>query len=82
MVKINSYIATGSSRKLRPVFKGPFKVKSVLPNNRYVFEALRNKKGSQISVIAVDKMKPWVLLNDTDDLPFDQNGSSDNIILK
>lgn len=82
MVKITSDVTTGSSKKLHPVFKGPFKVKVVLPNDRYVLEDLRTKKGSQISVIAVDKMKPWVVLNDPEDLPFDEDGLNDNLLSK
>lgn len=82
MVKITNDVATGSSKKLHPVFKGPFKVKAVLPNDRYVLEDLRTKKGSRLSVIAVDKMKPWVVLNGPEDLPFDEDGLNENTLLK
>lgn len=71
MVKITSEPASGSSRKLRPIFKGPFRIKAVLPNDRYVVEDLRSKGKKIDTVIAVDKIKPWVVLNGDKDLPFD-----------
>lgn len=62
--------ATGGSRKLHPVFKGPFKILSVLPNDRYVLEDLRDNKKFKV-VVAVDHMKPWVVLNSPQDQPFE-----------
>ena len=70
MVKITSDPATGSSRKLRPLFKGPFKVMAVLPNDRYAVEDLRDKGKKYNTVVAVDKIKSWVVLNEDNDLPF------------
>ncbi|KAL4717247.1 hypothetical protein ACJJTC_017134 [Scirpophaga incertulas] len=54
---------TGQSRKLVPKFKGPYRVSSVLSNNRYkVEDTPLTRKGNRkyAAVIAVDKMKPWL----------------------
>lgn len=70
LVKITSEAATGQSRKLQPAFKGPFKVTSVLPNDRYVVEDLREHGKRYKTVVAVDHIKPWVVLNAEKDVPF------------
>ncbi|XP_033333276.2 uncharacterized protein LOC117224434 [Megalopta genalis] len=59
--------ATGESRKLLPVAKGPFKVTAVLPNDRYEVLDLRDMRKSRNSrtVVAVDSMKPWVTFDAT-----------------
>lgn len=41
LVQITSDPATGSSRKLHPKFKGPFRVRKVLINDRYEVDDLR-----------------------------------------
>ncbi|XP_076383111.1 uncharacterized protein LOC143260682 [Megalopta genalis] len=50
--------ATGESRKLLPVAKGPFKVTAVLPDDRYEVLDLRDMRKSRNSrtVVAVDKL--------------------------
>ncbi|XP_078052016.1 uncharacterized protein LOC144478158 [Augochlora pura] len=59
--------ATGESRKLLPVAKGPFKVTAVLPNDRYEVLDLRDMRKAHNSrtVVAVDSMKPWVTFDAT-----------------
>lgn len=63
MVRKTSFTNTGTSKKLLPVFKGPFRVTTVLPNDRYVVEDLRGTRKSK-TMIAVDNLKPWMVLHD------------------
>lgn len=56
--------ATGSSRKLIPKFKGPFRINRVMFNDRYEVEDLREGLKNYKTVVAVDKIKPWILLKD------------------
>ncbi|KAI5637849.1 hypothetical protein NE865_09504 [Phthorimaea operculella] len=63
----------GKSMKLAAKFQGPYRIKKVLPNERFVVEdtPLTKKKGHRgyDNVVAIDKLKPW--------LNFDKNyGSS------
>ncbi|CAH1994471.1 unnamed protein product [Acanthoscelides obtectus] len=53
---------TGASRKLVPKYKGPFKVTKVLYNDRYEVVDLRENYKRYKTVVAADKMKPWILL--------------------
>lgn len=66
MVQANP-VATGESRKLSARAKGPFKVKAVLPNNRYEVQDLRDMKKSpnQRSVVAVDSLPRWITFDAT-----------------
>ncbi|XP_076682157.1 uncharacterized protein LOC143376120 [Andrena cerasifolii] len=59
--------ATGGSRKLLAVAKGPYKVTAVLPNDRYEVHDLRDLKKSpnRRSVVAVDSMRRWVTFDAT-----------------
>ena len=43
---------------------------AVLPNDRYAVEDLRDKGKKYNTLVAVDKIKPWVILNEANDLPF------------
>lgn len=63
----------GKSMKLAAKYQGPYRIKKILPNERYVVEdtPLTKKKNHRTydNVVAVDKLKPW--------LCFDKNfGSS------
>lgn len=69
MVLRTSKTATGQSTKLQPTFTGPFRIRKVLPNDRYVVQDLRGHSGSE-TVIAVDGLKPWVVMNDPESQPF------------
>ena len=63
--------ATGESRKLATVARGPFKVTAVLPNDRYKVQDMRDLKKSpnRRIVLAVDAMKRWVTFDATFDEP-------------
>lgn len=69
LVKIQSQSNDGQSRKLLPVFKGPFQVRKVLGNDRY---EVADVKGSERSmkkytgVSAAESMKPWIRIDDWD----------------
>lgn len=56
--------ATGKSRKLLPKFKGPFRIRRVLYNDRYEVEDLREGFRKYKTVVAVDKIKPFIMLKD------------------
>lgn len=62
MVLITSDPATGSSKKLYPKFKGPFRVHKVLINDRYEVEDLREGYKRRRTVVAADHMKPWITI--------------------
>lgn len=52
----------GQSKKLEPKCRGPYRIKKVLPNDRYVVEDTPiTRKGRRYeAIIAVDKIYPWV----------------------
>ena len=60
LVQITSVSPTGSSKKLLPKFRGPFRVVSALFNDRYVVEDLREGRYKARSVAAVEKLRPWM----------------------
>lgn len=63
--------STGTSRKLEPLFKGPFVVSEVLGNDRYVVEDLPGAQRTQRhyrSVFASEAMKKWCVLLDDEPL--------------
>nr|XP_053605830.1 uncharacterized protein K02A2.6-like [Plodia interpunctella] len=67
LVKIQSLTNDGQSRKLLPVFKGPFKVKRVLGNDRYEVMDLRGSERSfkpYNGVAAAENMKRWIQIDD------------------
>lgn len=66
MVLITSEPATGSSRKLFPKFKGPFRVTKRLLNDRYAVVDLREgaPKRSTPTVVAADHIKKWLTIQD------------------
>lgn len=58
--------ATGSSKKLIPKFQGPYKITNVFEHDRYQIEdtPLTRKGNKKYStVVAVDKIKPWLNFN-------------------
>lgn len=61
-VVITSESNTGSSKKLLPRYKGPFRVVKVLQNDRYEVEDLREgRRRRKVRVVmAADKMEPWI----------------------
>lgn len=65
LVRITTDPATESSKKLHPKFKGPFRVRKVLPNDRYEVEDLREGGRRRRTVAAADNIKPWITVQDT-----------------
>lgn len=70
LVRKTNQVVTGSSRKLDPVFKGPFRVMKRLPNDRYLVEDQRDTR-KYVTVIADQDLKPWVVLTAAQDQPFE-----------
>ncbi|XP_024891342.1 uncharacterized protein LOC112467105 [Temnothorax curvispinosus] len=62
LVRITSDLATGSSRKLYPKFKGPFRIHKILINDRYEIEDLRENRKRGRTVAAADNLKPWITI--------------------
>lgn len=71
MVQKTDSPATGSSKKLLAKYKGPFKVTKVLPNDRYEVVDLREGMKNYRTIVAVDKMKPWIVLKGENNLSVD-----------
>lgn len=63
MVKIQSQSNDWRSKKLLPVFKGPFKINKILGHDRY---EVTDIKGSErcskpyTGIVAVENIKPWI----------------------
>ncbi|KAF9421227.1 hypothetical protein HW555_002699 [Spodoptera exigua] len=53
---------TGKSKKLEPKCQGPYRIKSVLPNDRYlIVDTPITRKGRPYeNVVSVDKIFPWM----------------------
>lgn len=64
MLRITSKVATGVSRKLNPKFRGPFRIKAILPKDRYLVEDLREGHKRVDTVVSPDHMKKWVVFQD------------------
>ncbi|CAH0731238.1 unnamed protein product, partial [Brenthis ino] len=71
--------SSGQSRKLVPKFQGPYRIASVLGNDRYeIVDTPLTRKGNRkyTSVVAVDKLKPWLSYNRPDEI---ESSNDDNI---
>ncbi|CAK1551548.1 unnamed protein product [Leptosia nina] len=68
----------GQSKKLDPKCRGPYRIKKVLPNDRYIVEDTPiTRKGKRYeAIIAVDKIFPWLVM--TQPVPTDDELSDDN----
>lgn len=62
LVQITSDPATGSSKKLHSKYKGPFRIQKVLINDRYKVEDLREGRRRSQTVVAADRIKPWITI--------------------
>jgi hypothetical protein len=63
LIRISSTPATGSSQKLLPKWRGPFRVAKVLGNDRYEVKDIPGTGRSRLrysGVAAGDNMRPWV----------------------
>lgn len=49
----------GGGLKLYPKFLGPYQVKKIMRNDRYVVEKIGNHEGPIHTSSAADFMKPW-----------------------
>lgn len=55
--------SAGTSRKLIPKFKGPYKISKILPNDRFLIEDVEGFQQTQIpykGVWAIQNIKPWL----------------------
>lgn len=66
LVQITSEPSTGGSRKLLPKYKGPFRIRTVLLNDRYEVEDLREGVKRLRLVVAADRIKPWITIQGDD----------------
>jgi len=66
LVRITNDPATGSSKKLHPKFKGPFRIRKVLINDRYEVEDLREGGRQRRTVVAADNIKPWITVQNAE----------------
>lgn len=67
LIKIQTQTNDGKSRKLLPVFKGPFQIKKVVGNDRYEVTDLRGSERSNKSytgTAAAENMRPWIRIDD------------------
>lgn len=69
--------ADGKSKKLRPKFRGPFRVTAVLKNDRYEISSIEgHSKRKYKSVYPSDQLKKWITFSSGHDS--DNNDESDN----
>lgn len=72
-------VSDGTSRKMKPKYKGPMTITKVLPNDRYRVKDLpgsvRSKTGKYDNIIAVDRMKPWIPQGGISDSTDSESGS-------
>jgi hypothetical protein len=67
MITIQSHSNDGKSRKLLPVFKGPFQVSKVMGNDRYEVTEVKGSERSNkkyTGVTAAENMKYWINIDD------------------
>lgn len=67
LVKISSIAGHGTSRKLLPKWKGPFRVTAVLANDRYQVSEIPGAVRSRIpytGVYAAEHIKKWIVFGD------------------
>lgn len=69
MEKCTCDTATGSSHKLFPKHKGPFRITPLLQSDYYEVESLREDLKRTRTVIATAHFKPWITFQD--DLGYD-----------
>lgn len=63
LIRITTAAASGTSRKLLPKWRGPFRVTKVLGNDRYEVADIPGNTRSRLrysGIAAVDNMRPWI----------------------
>lgn len=68
MVRKTDFGSSGGPKKLIPKFKGPFRIVKTLDKDRYIVTDLSDNKKST-NTVAVDSLKPWIVLNDPSSQP-------------
>lgn len=79
LVRVERQIpSTGHSRKLIPKFQGPYRITKIYDHDRYQIEStpLTKKSGRQYdTVVAVDKIRPWLSFDRPHHSPSDSEQS-------
>lgn len=82
LVRVEREISsTGNSRKLIPKLRGPYRIKKVLDNDRYVIEDTPlSRKGNRnfSGIFSVDKIHPWLVFNRADTESETSNNDNDD----
>jgi len=68
LIKVLHY-KPGTNKKLAPKFKGPYQIKAVLNNNRYVVTDIPGYNITQKplnTIMSSDKLKPWIRLPESE----------------
>lgn len=68
----------GQSKKLESKYRGPYRIKKVLPNDRYVIEdtPLTRQTRRYEAIVAVDKLQPWLSFKSAYDDSDDSDGNN------
>lgn len=67
LVQISSIVTSGSSRKLVPKWKGPFRISQILDNDRYQVNEIAGSTRSRVpytGVYATEHMKRWRIIDE------------------
>lgn len=62
LVQITNDSATGSTGSYIQKFKGPFRIRNVLINDRYEVEDMREGYRKRRTVVAADRIKLWIMI--------------------
>jgi hypothetical protein len=65
LIKVTSTAATGTSRKLLPKWRGPFRVVGILDNDRYEIHDIPGATRAQKAyrgIAGIENMRPWIHL--------------------
>jgi hypothetical protein len=68
LIRIVSHAAAGTSQKLLPRWRGPFKVVAILDNDRYRIRDIPGTQRSRVpyrGVCGVENMRPWIRYGST-----------------
>lgn len=52
---------SGEDRKLKPAYKGPYRIAKILNKNRYVVQSIPGiSQGNYNSILSTDRIKSWI----------------------